>query len=191
VIERRLGGLSIREWGEPDAPGILLWPGLGANAAYFAAIAESLPGRAVAVDPPGVGNSTPIDRNRRDRYAELARAAIDASGCRAMVGHSLGGYVALDVAVQPPLPLRAVVLIDGGFLKMQELGQLGMPIEEGRAALTEWLEANDPRFPDWESAVSALSRMLGAEPNSTITAYVHEVFAEAGARSEVPWRQCS
>lgn len=176
--ERRLGELSVREWGDPAEAGIVLWPGLGATASYFAAIADSLPGRAVAVDPPGFGHSGPIDTNRRERYVELALDAIEASDSRAMVGHSLGAYLAADVATEPSPALRAVVLIDGGFLTANELGQAGMPVGEGRAALTAWFEANEPRFSDWDSAVSDLSRMFGTEPSPVMTAYVHDIFGE-------------
>jgi pimeloyl-ACP methyl ester carboxylesterase len=83
------------------------------RAAYFDPIAESLPGRAVAVDPPGFGRSASIGRNTRGRYADVAREVIESTGCTVMIGHSLGSYVALDVAAQPPVALRAVVMIDG------------------------------------------------------------------------------
>jgi len=178
MSERFLGGLAIREWGNPGEPGILLWPGLGAPATYFAPIAEYLPGRAIAVDPPGFGGSSPVDPNTRERYVDVAREVIESTGCRVMIGHSLGAYLALDIAAQPPAALRAVVMIDGGFLGTREFRELGMPIGEGRETLISWLEANDPRFSDWETATATLSAMLGADPSPVIVDYVRDIFVE-------------
>jgi len=57
VNERLVAGLAVREWGDPDDPAVLLWPGPGATGAYFAEVSAGLPGQAVAVDPPGFGRS--------------------------------------------------------------------------------------------------------------------------------------
>jgi pimeloyl-ACP methyl ester carboxylesterase len=176
MVERFLGGLAIREWGDPGEPGILLWPGLGATATYFAPIAESLPGRVIAVDPPGFGGSSPVDPNTREAYVDVARQTIESTGCRAMIGHSLGAYVALDVAARPPAALRAVAMIDGGFLGRREFRDLGMPIGEGRGTLIAWLEANDPHFPDWETATTTLSAMLGVDPSPMVADYVRDIY---------------
>jgi pimeloyl-ACP methyl ester carboxylesterase len=180
VVERFLGGLAIREWGDPGEPGTLLWPGLGATAAYFAPIAESLPGRVIAIDPPGFGGSSSVDPNTREAYFDVAREIIESTGCRAMIGHSLGAYVALDVAARPPAALRTVVMIDGGFLGRREFREFGMPIGEGRETLIAWLEANDSHFPDWETATTTLSGMLGVDPSPMIADYAREIYVAVG-----------
>jgi pimeloyl-ACP methyl ester carboxylesterase len=180
MIERVVGGLAVREWGDPGERGILLWPGLGATAAYFDPIAELLPARAFAVDPPGFGGSPALDRSTRQRYADAAREIIESTGCSVMIGHSLGAYVALDVAADPPGSLRQVVLIDGGFLGAREFREFGMPLGEGREVLIAWLEANAPRFADWETATTTLAVMLGADPSPVIATYVRQIFAEVG-----------
>jgi pimeloyl-ACP methyl ester carboxylesterase len=130
----------------------------------------------IAVDPPGFGGSPPVDPNTRDAYVDVARQIIDSTGCRVMIGHSLGAYVALDVAARPPAALRAVVMIDGGFLGRREFRELGMPIGEGRETLIAWLEANDPHFPDWETATATLSAMLGVDPSPMIADYVRDIY---------------
>jgi len=178
VETRLVGGVSVHEWGSPDAPGILLWPGMGSAASYFAAVAEALPGRAVAVDPPGSGGSPPLSRVTFEALVDAALAVIEDRGCRAIVGHSLGAYVAAGVATRPPPSLSAAVLIDGGFLDASDRGELGMPVGAGRDALIAWLRENSPHFPDWDSAINELAKMVGTPPTPAFEAYVRDVFAE-------------
>jgi pimeloyl-ACP methyl ester carboxylesterase len=95
-----------------------------------------------------------------------------------MVGHSLGAYVALGVGCDPPKGLRAIVLIDGGFLTVRDLASIGMPVLSGRTELVAWLQSNVLRFPDWETAVRELARMETAEITPAFEAYAHEVMVE-------------
>ena len=149
---RLVEGVAVREWGDPAEPGILLWPGLGSTGAYFAAIAGMLPGRAVAVDPPGWGRSPPLDPYTYERLVELAGDLIVACGCRAIIGHSLGADLALGVATEPPAGLSAVVLVDGGYMDAATRAALGVPTAASRDELIAWVQANAPRFPDWDAA---------------------------------------
>ncbi len=110
----------------------------------------------------------------------MAFAVLDECGCRAMVGHSLGAYVAASVAADPPAGLQAAVLIDGGFMEAEEMAQLGMPITAGRAELIQWLADNTLRFPDWESATRELAAMINSQETEDFEAYVHERFVEVG-----------
>ncbi|HEY4824543.1 MAG TPA: alpha/beta hydrolase [Solirubrobacteraceae bacterium] len=178
--DRVIEGLAVREWGDPAQTGILLWPGLGSSRGYFDSLAPGFPWRGVAVDPPGSGDSAPLDPCTLDRLVELARDVGEACGCRAIVGHSLGAYVAMGVAANPPSGFRAAVLIDGGFLAPEDYVELGMPVTSGRAELVAWMEANTPQFPDWETAFRELATMIGGEVSPAIRAYVREVYAEGG-----------
>jgi pimeloyl-ACP methyl ester carboxylesterase len=178
VEQQLVAGLAIREQGDPAEPGILLWPGLGATGAYWASIAARLPGRAVAVDPPGWAGSPRMDPCTYERMVQAACAVVDRRGCRAIVGHSLGGYVAIGVAATRPAELRAAVLIDGGFMDARQMTEIGLPVAAPRADLTAWLRDNDPRFPDWETAAQEMAAMLGSEQTPEFDAYLREVFAE-------------
>lgn len=175
---RLVGDVSVREWGSPAAPGILLWPGLGSAASYFAGVAEALPGRAVAVDPPGSGGSRMPSRVTFEALVDAALGAIEDRACRAIVGHSLGAYVAAGVATRPPPSLSAAVLIDGGFLDAAGRSELGIPLGAGRDALIAWLRENSPHFPDWDAAIDELAEMVGTQPTPAFEAYVRDVFAE-------------
>ena len=181
-----VGGLAARERGAPAEPGVLLWPGLGSTGAYFDSVAGNLPGRTVAVDPPGFGRSPWPEPCTYQGLVDAAAAVIDARGCRAMVGHSLGAYVAVGVAARPPAGLRAVVLIDGGFLDAQGMAELGIPTTGGRAELSSWIEATAPRFPDWDTATAELARMIGAEVSPALTAYVRAIFVEVDGEVRDP-----
>jgi pimeloyl-ACP methyl ester carboxylesterase len=175
---RLVAGVAAHEWGPADAPGILLWPGLGSAGSYFAAVAGALPGRAVAVDPPGCGRSLPVDVVTFGGLVDAALGVIEECECHAVVGHSLGAFVAAAVATRPPPSLAAAVLIDGGFLDATAMGTLGMPLAAGRASLIAWLRENSPRFPDWEAAIAALAEMCDTKPTAAFETYVHDVFAD-------------
>jgi pimeloyl-ACP methyl ester carboxylesterase len=176
--QRLVASLAVRESGDPAEPGVLLWPGLGATGAYFESLAGELPWRAVAVDPPGLGGSAPLDPCTYGRLVEIACAVVDRCQCRAIVGHSLGAYVAAGVAAAPPAGLQAAVLIDGGFMEAEDMAEVGMPITAGREQLVEWLGANALRFPDWDNATRELASMIGSDETPELKAYVREVFAE-------------
>lgn len=51
-----LGGEQVRvlEW-PGEAPTFVAWPGLGGTAEYFGMLADRVPFRLAALDPPGVG----------------------------------------------------------------------------------------------------------------------------------------
>jgi pimeloyl-ACP methyl ester carboxylesterase len=187
VGDRVIEGLAVREWGDPAHAGVLLWPGLTASAAYFDSLAPGFPWRGVAVDPPGSGDSPPLDPCTLDGLVELTRDVAQDRGCRAIVGHSLGAYVAMGLAANPPAGLGAAVLIDGGFMSAEDLAEVGMPVTSGRTELAAWMEANSPRFPDWDIAARELATMVGAEVTPALESYVREVFAEVDG--EV--RQCA
>lgn len=169
-------GVAVRQWGDPSEPAILLWPGLGSAGAYFSAVAGLLPGRAVAVDPPGFGLSPPVEPCSFERLVEVASRLIETCGCRAIVGHSLGADVALGVANAPPTGLRAVVLVDGGYLDAATRAELGLPAHADRTELATWWEANAPRFPDWETAIRELATLFAADVSPAVEAAVRDSF---------------
>lgn len=184
--EKLIDGLTVREWGDPADPAILLWPGLGSNSAYFAAIAGALPGRAVAVDPPGFGRSAPVSRYTADGLVEATVKLVEACECWAIVGHSLGAYVAAGVAAEPPVGLSAAVMIDGGFLDARGMAELGMPVTSGREQLIAWISANRLRFSDWETAIRGFATMIGAAPTAELGTYVREILVEVDGEIREP-----
>ena len=104
---------------------VVVAPALGIRASYYAKLCSGLAARglaAVAIDLPGHGAS-PVRAGPRDwGYADLIEHY--ASACAALerlrdaplllLGHSIGGQVALMLGGRAPTRLRAVVLVASG-----------------------------------------------------------------------------
>jgi pimeloyl-ACP methyl ester carboxylesterase len=79
--------------------------------------------RVLAVDIPGFGDSDPLPVGSSiDDYADSVLALLDHLGLdRAhVVGHSMGGLVALSIAQRRPERLHRLVLVDAGGVPMSE-----------------------------------------------------------------------
>lgn len=112
--------LHVREFdgGDPGLPPLLLVHGLAGQLDHYTyAVTDRLAGRyrMVAVDRPGSGHSvaapgTPADL---DTQAAMLAALIDALGLDRplVVGHSLGGALALNLALNHPRKMRGLALV--------------------------------------------------------------------------------
>lgn len=123
---RAVDGLTTHAlvWGEhhPHAPPVVIVPGIGCAAFMYAPLARSLARHAAvwAYDPPGHGRSAARRGDHltitrlSDHLAAWLRAA-NLSGAT-IVGHSLGGEVAIDLAARHPhVPGRLVLLAPTGL----------------------------------------------------------------------------
>lgn len=110
--------LHVRESGHASGPAILLVHGLGGQSAHFDyGVADTLAQRhrVVAVDRPGSGYSrrdpaTPADVSTQ---AAALAALIDKLGLErpTIAGHSLGGAIALTLALEHPDKVGALALV--------------------------------------------------------------------------------
>lgn len=171
-------GIAVRHWGDQTAPGILLWPGLGFTGVYFADVAQRLPGRCVAVDPPGFGRSQPLEACSYEHLVELAANLVERCRCRAIVAHSLGGDIAVGVCNAPPPGLRACVLIDGGYLDDTARIELDEPLGRCRRATLRWWRENEPHYPDWQTALDESAAAFGCRPSPALEAILRETLVE-------------
>jgi pimeloyl-ACP methyl ester carboxylesterase len=91
---------------------LVLLPGLGATADVFAGaervLDDSWPGGWLAVDLPGHGRSAWDPPYTFARHADAVGALLPRDRDVVVLGHSMGGVVALELAVTSPSP-RAVV----------------------------------------------------------------------------------
>ena len=104
-------GARLRYLVAGDGELLLLVHGLGGSAANWLALAPLLlPGRRLIVpDLPGHGGSDPLPAAASlTAYADSLAALLD--GPAAVVGHSLGGAIALRLAIRRPELVSALVL---------------------------------------------------------------------------------
>lgn len=170
--ERVVEGIALREWGDASQPGVLLWPGLGSSSAYFSGLVGLLPGRLVAVDPPGWGASRPPEVYSYEGLVALAGRLVRACSCAVILGHSLGADLSAGVAADPPPGLRAAVLVDGGYMDAGTRAAHGVPATAPRAEVVEWVAANAMRFRDWETAFREVAALVGSAVTPAIEAVV-------------------
>jgi pimeloyl-ACP methyl ester carboxylesterase len=121
--------VHYRVWGPVGAPGLVLVHGGGAHSGWWHHIAPQLVShRVVALDLSGHGDSA-----RRPAYdmRQWAREVVAVAGAESferptVVGHSMGGWVALTTGAEHPDATGAVAYIDSPLLDQ--------PPEESRLA---------------------------------------------------------
>ena len=98
------------------APVVLLLHGAAGNANTFALCREAWSWADLwCLDLPGRGGSDGPPRDAVSDLAAFVRAAIETAGIRPLVvGHSLGGGVALELGLSSPDILRGIVMISSG-----------------------------------------------------------------------------
>src|ERR1700749_661728 len=113
------GGTTIayRGWGQPGQGGIVLVHGGAAHARWWDHIAPLLTGghRVAALDLSGHGNSGRRQRYTLDAWAEEGLAVTAGAGIAGppvVIGHSMGGFVALRAASRYGARLAGAVAID-------------------------------------------------------------------------------
>ena len=107
--------VHYRVWGDRSLPGLVLVHGGAAHSGWWDHIAPQLHShRIVAVDLTGHGDS-----DRRDAYdmklwarEVVAVAAAEELDRPVVLGHSMGGWVALTIGVESPGAVSAVAVID-------------------------------------------------------------------------------
>jgi pimeloyl-ACP methyl ester carboxylesterase len=109
--ERR--GARIRVFTAGEGPPLLLVHGFGGAAWNFDELAPLLPGRRLLIpDLPGHGGSAPLPAASLAGFADVLGDLLDAEGIERadVLGHSLGGVVALRLAARRPERVRRLIL---------------------------------------------------------------------------------
>lgn len=101
--------LAMRTAGPPDAPPVVLLHGFTQTSVSWAPIAGPLARdrRVTTVDLPGHGGSGPVRMGLAETAAELAQSC----GRATYVGYSMGGRVALRLALDHPEVVEGLVLV--------------------------------------------------------------------------------
>ena len=145
--------------------------------------------RAKAIDLPGQGEDrTPLKDVTLDTMVDKIIAEMaNLPGKVVLVGHSLGAYLAVALASDPPVELRAVVLIDGGYLRVDEMVELGQPpVSASRSELVAWLSRHRLRFRDWDTAIQEIAAMFDSSVTPALEAYLREVLVEVNGEVRDP-----
>jgi pimeloyl-ACP methyl ester carboxylesterase len=116
----RVNGLQLlcREWGNPDAPPLVLLHGLRGFSGTWRALATALAGqfRLIAFDQRGRGESDwdPERNYYTDAYLSDLERVVDQLGLErfGLVGHSMGGTTSYVYAARHPARLAALVIED-------------------------------------------------------------------------------
>jgi pimeloyl-ACP methyl ester carboxylesterase len=152
-----------------STPAVLLIPGGGSSVrGYFPELEHRLGGRArlIELDPPGLDVATGRRWLRLRDHANLLAEAIDAaeSAPVVVVGHSLGGLVALRLALDHREKLTALLLLDPSPLMPAML--VPRPLLNAVGAVRGLVRKVDPRHarpqaePKQPQVLSLFTRLL-------------------------------
>ena len=105
--------------GSEREPSLLFIHGAGCNASIWKTQADYFAGKypAYLLDLPGHGGSSPEGEKRISSYSAWARlvaSSLFPGKPFVLVGHSMGGAVVLEMAVDPPETLKGIVLVGTG-----------------------------------------------------------------------------
>lgn len=103
--------------GAENGPALVLIHGSGGDHAHWPSALRRLPeARVFAPDLPGHGRSGGRGRDSVEGYADFIEAFVSKLGLRNVlpVGHSLGGAVALTLALRSPAWLSRIILVGTG-----------------------------------------------------------------------------
>jgi pimeloyl-ACP methyl ester carboxylesterase len=106
-------GARVRLFTAGEGPALLLLHGFGGAAWNFDELAPLIEGRRLLIpDLPGHGGSAPLPAPSLAGFADLLAGILDAEGVPQadVLGHSLGGVVAVRLAVRHPDRVRRLIL---------------------------------------------------------------------------------
>jgi len=158
---------------DSDGPGLCFVHGSGGSHAVWEGqfeLADRTP--VAAVDLSGHGESEDIDADpgyeTLAAYAEDVVAVADATDCRVLVGHSLGGAVVLSVALDDELSLAGLVLTATGA-RLAVLSDLLTLFETDFEQAVDFLHGPDRLFHNPDPALIDRSKTLLAETGQSVT----------------------
>jgi pimeloyl-ACP methyl ester carboxylesterase len=170
-VEVEGAAVHYRAWGDPAAPGLVLVHGGAAHSGWWDHVAPLLTShRVVAVDLTGHGDSGRRETYDMHQWARevVAVAAAEGLARPVVVGHSMGGWVAVTTGVEQAGAVAAVAYIDSPLNDQ--------PPEEARLA-----ERRRPRRV-YPTAEEALARFRTLPPQDVVLPYVREHVARGSLR---------
>ncbi len=158
--------------GEPDS-GMLCIHGSGGSHVLWEGqfeLTERLP--MAALDLSGHGESQDVTAapgyETLEAYAEDVVAVLEATDCRILMGHSLGGAVALWVALEYDLPLKGLVLANTSA-RLAVLSDLLALLETDFEHAVDFLHGPNRFFYAPDAASHKLSKQVLIETGQAVT----------------------
>ncbi len=177
IFEIDVDGTSIRyrAWGEKGNPLIVLVHGGGAHSGWWDHVGPHLAEhhRVVALDLAGHGDSGHQNEYSLENWADhvMAVAGAESNEKPIIVGHSMGGFVALTAAREHGDKLHGVAVIDS-------------PVKEMSVETREWYRQQLQERPDRSYAskddIVSRFRTIPEEPGQL--PYVHRHIAEQSVK---------
>jgi pimeloyl-ACP methyl ester carboxylesterase len=193
-----VNGLSLRyeEHGTGE-PLVLLHGGIGTGEMFAPLLPDLCAGRRViAVDLQGHGGTADVDRPlRADPMADDIAGLLDHLGLERadVMGYSLGGMVALRVAIQHPQRVRRLVPVSVAFRRDGSHPEVVAAMDQMSPAVAEPMKQSPlyaayaavaPRVEDWPVLIAKISEALKVDYDwgpeiERITAKTLLVYADA------------
>jgi len=129
VVDVQVRGtqVRIRRWGGEEGKPLFYWHGGGGGSGETPVLAPPLAAAGYtvyALDAPGYGDSPPLDPEgyAPPKLAGLAADLLDELGLvpAVWIGYSWGASIGLHTAARFPASIRALGLLDGGYLVAQD-----------------------------------------------------------------------
>ncbi|MEV0184221.1 alpha/beta hydrolase [Streptomyces sp. NPDC050625] len=169
---------SVRSWGDPEAPTVLLVHGNQAHAGWWDHLGPRLvTGRhVVAFDLFGHGDSAWLPSYSWDAWAEQVKSIAASYGAKRVVGHSLGGSLALTAAARFGAPFERLVLLDTPLRGTRRTARAPASLAPPRPGPYPLLERARERF-----------RLVPPSPRDPHPLILEHLFRESVHRVEGGW----
>ncbi len=168
--------IHYRTWGNVGKPGLVLIHGSNAHLEWWRFVAPFLADqfRVAALDSSGNGNSDWRERYEAGVLAEEVWAVCDAAGLGAspfVVGHSFGGFVALETAHRYGDALGGVLFVDYTTAPPEQNVEWGLRVEREGVEPKRKLRT----YPDRDAALERF-RLIPEQPDRypDVTRYIAE-----------------
>jgi len=169
------GEVLVVQAGRAHAQSLVLVHGLGQNGfTDFLPLIEGLAARyhVIALDLPGYGySSSPEGKYSPTNYARVLRWLLErhAKGPALVVGHSMGGAVALRFASEHPALVKKLVVADAaGILHRTAFVKHRVSVPIAVDGLPDFLKNQAARVKDWGNAVVEKIFSLPGDPTAAL-----------------------
>ncbi len=138
MIEKRNKAVRYHEWGDKESTTIICLHGLGSTGMSFIELGELFKDKyhIISVDLPGHGGTNNI--YNLDQLLRWLKESINSitTANYYLLGHSLGGWIALHYAATHPDKVNGVILLDGGYHQTSFIHEYYLNLDKEKLGFT-------------------------------------------------------